>query len=400
MATLTVIGVGGSEVTVSISSAQLATIAEGILNTITDQVEAGNLTPYEYNGVGPLGAPTVPSYLIMNGPGVASLPASTEYIVNVAGGPVLLFGGDAASQDVVSDPSLIYVANRGVGTVVASGGNNVIMTDLAGSGDHLFLTDGGNNEILAFSGNDTIGAGEGRNSILLGSGNDLVVVTGQDSILAGSGNDTVDVTSGSAVVHAGAGALTFANADGFSTVFGGSGAETVFGGAGGGLYQGGAAGNNLLVGGQMATTLFGGGAGDTLIAEGAANDLLVAGRGNETLIGLGSGADTFVGGRGADSITGGFGYNTLVAGSGGGTLTGGSAGNAYVFVAGASHGAFVVTDFTVGADTIDLEGFGKGEINRIIRHQVDAGGNVTIELKDHTSVTFLGVSHLNPSSFG
>ncbi len=399
MATLTVIGVGGSEVNVSISSAQLATIAEGILSTITEQVKEGNLTPFEYNGFGPLGAPTTPAYLIMNGPGFASLPANTEYIVNVARGPVVLFGGDAPSQDVVSDPSFTYIANSGVGTVVASGGNNIIMTDPSGSGDHLFLTDGGNNEILAFSGDDTISAGAGRNSILLGTGNDLVTVLGQDSILAGSGDDTVNVTSGSAVVQGGSGTLTFANASGFSTVFGGTGSDTIFGGTGGGVYHGGAAGDNFLMGGQLATTLFGGGSGDTLIAPGHGNDLLVAGRGNETLIGLGTGADTFMGGQGPDSIQGGFGFNTFVAGTGGGTLAGGFAGNDYVFAKGDTGGNFMVTDFTVGADKIDLQGYSKGEVNHIIKQQVDVGGNVTIELKDHTSVTFLGVSHLDSSSF-
>lgn len=399
MTTLTVVGVGGSDVNVNISTSQNASVAAKILGMITNQVSEGNLTPFAYDGIGPLDAPTTPAYMIVTGPGAASLPANVLDVVDVAKGPVLLQGGTASVQSVVSESPITYFANSGVGTVVASGGDSTLITQLTGGGDHLFLTDGNNNRILAFSGNDSIYAGPGRNSILLGSGNDLVGVTGQDSIIAGSGNDTVDVMSGSAAVQGGTGTLLFANGDGSSTVFGGMGSDTITGGNGGGVYHGGSAGNNLLIGGLAATTLFGGGAGDTLIAEGGANDKLIAGPGNETLIGAGYGSDTFVGGSGADSMMGGFGRNTFVLGAGGGTITGGFSGNIYQFIDDKTHGNFVVTDFTQGTDKIKLSGEGHNAIDKALRSQTLSGGNVTISLGDHTKITFLDVSKLDRSSF-
>jgi serralysin len=399
---LTVVGVGGSQVDVTIQTSQNASIAAQILGVITNQVTEGNLTPYAYGGIGPLDAPTSPGYLIVTGPGAASLPASTSAVVDVAHGPVLLMGGDAPSQVVVSESPLTYLANTGVGTVVASGGGSTLVTPLVGGGNHLFLTDGEHNRILAFSGDDTIGAGPGHNSIVLGSGNDLVLVTGHDSIVAGSGNDTVDVLSGDAIVQGGTGTLIFANGSGASTVFGGAGSDTILGGNGGGVYHGGAAGNNLLIGGLAATTLFGGGNNDMLVGESSVRDVLIAGPGNETLIGAGNGNDTFVGGSGADSMMGGFGRNTFIAGSGGGTMTGGIAGNIYEFIDDRSQGSFVITDFTPGVDKIKLVGDDKDDhkaIEQALKSQVSAGGNVTITLEDNTKVTFLNVSHLDRSSF-
>ena len=396
---LTVVGVGGSQVDVTVTTSLAASVANRLLNLITDQVNNGNLTPYAYDGVGPLGAPSGPGYLVVTGPGAASLPANTAAVVDVAHGRSLLFGGDAASQIVVSEAPLTYFANRGVGSVVAAGGDSTLVTDLSGGGGHLFVAEGGRNRILAFSGDDTVAAGPGHNSILLGSGNDLVLVTGHDSILAGSGADTVQVLSGKAVVQGGTGTLVFANGDGASTVFGHQGSVTVTGGNGGGVFHGGTAGDNLLIGGLAATTLFGAGNNDLLIGESDTRDKLVAGRGNETLIGMGSGDTTLVGGSGADSMQGGFGRNTFIAGSGGGTMTGGVAGNLYEFLDDRSHGAFVVTDFVQGLDRIRLAGADGREVNRILAHQIDAGGNVTLTFDDHTTVTFQNVTHLDRSSF-
>ncbi|HET9018697.1 MAG TPA: hypothetical protein VFN46_03875, partial [Acetobacteraceae bacterium] len=151
--------------------------------------------------------------------------------------------------------------------------------------------------------------------------------------------------------------------------------------------------------GLAATTLFGGGNNDLLVGESGVRDLLVAGRGNETLIGMGNGNTTLVGGSGADSMQGGFGRNTFVAGSGGGTMAGGVAGNLYEFLDDHSHGHFVVTDFVQGMDRIKLAGTDGRQVNRILAHQVDAGGNVTLTLDDHTTVTFQNVTHLDRSSF-
>jgi Ca2+-binding RTX toxin-like protein len=399
MPQLTVVGPGGSQVDVSVGTAQNASVAAQILDLISNQVAHGNLTPYEYDGIGPLDAPTGPGYLVVTGPGSAAPPADTPYVVDVAQGPVLLQGGTASTQAVVSDSPLTYYANTGVGTVVASGGGSDIITALTGGGDHVFVTDGDNNRVIALSGDDSIYVGPGDcNNVVLGSGNDLVVTQGQASVVAGSGHDTVQVVSGTAAVQGGSGTLLFANGSGASTVFGGTGSDTITGGDGGGVYHGGTAGDNLLMGGLNATTLFGGGSGDTLIGLGCGNNLLQAGSGSETLIGAGSGSETLIGGSGADSIAGGFGQNTLVAGSGGGTLTGGMAGNLYEFT-GQSQGNFVVTDFMQGVDKIALSGSDCDGVSDVLNSQQSSGGSVTVTLNDETKVTFTGVSHLDRSSF-
>ncbi len=103
MSNLTVVGSDGSTVRVSISSAQNAIVAQNLLSSIDQYVDNGKLTPYEYAGTGSLTPPTTPGYLIVTGPGSASLSSSTNDVVNVANGPVLLFGGNASVQSVVSD---------------------------------------------------------------------------------------------------------------------------------------------------------------------------------------------------------------------------------------------------------------------------------------------------------
>jgi Ca2+-binding RTX toxin-like protein len=397
MADVTVLGVNGSTVSVSFSSAQNAAVAQSLLANISNQVQSGTITPFTYDGAGPLEPPSGNNFLIVTDMAAASLPSSTSAVVDVAGKPVLLFGGTAASQVVVSESGLTYFANTGVGTVVAGGGNNVI-TELTG-GDHLFLTDGGGNVITALAGNDTIEAGAGGNSIVLGTGNDMVQVTGSDSITAGSGNDTVEVLAGNAVVHGGSGTLFFVNAAGSSTVFGGEGSSTISGGMGGGLYAGGSNGNNLLISGAEASTLFGGGNGDTLYAVGSGNDLLAAGSGSETLVGANGGNDTFKGGFGSDQMQGGFGHNTFMAGQGDETLMGGSAGNTYVFSALQSSGHITVTDFMPSSDTIQLQGFSGNELANVLKTQTHAGGGTTITLNDTTTVTFQNLTNLDKSSF-
>ena len=397
MPMVTVLGAGGSTVSIEIDSARNAQVAQTLLGILSGQIQDGTVTPFTYDGLGPLNPPSGLNELIVTGPGEASAPVTTRDVIDVAGGPLVLLGGNAPEQLVVADSPLVYFANSGAGTVIASGGGTEIIEQHGG--DHLFLTDGGNNHILALSGNDTIGAGPGDNTIVLGSGNDLVQVTGHDKIVAGSGQDTIQVLSGDAMVRGGTGSLTFINGSGASTVFGGDGSATLSGGAGGGVYKGGTDGNNLLVTGLQATTLFGAGNHDQLYAIGGGNDLLVAGRGSETLTGAGTGSDTFIGGSGRDVISGGFGYNTFVAGHGNETLTGGLSGNTYVF-SDESEGHFVITYFTAGSDTILLQGFRPGEVKEALEHQHHHDGGTMIKLGDDTTITFQNVSHVKASWFG
>ena len=397
MADVTVTGAHGATVTIPISSAQNAVIAQQLLAGISAGEAAGTITAYTASGIGPITAPAGQSALFITTPGLISIPNSTGTVIDTATAPTILFGGNAAQQNVISgDGGLNYTTNLGVGTVIADGGANVISTALTGGGNHLILTGDGNDAIFAFSGNDTISAGGGENSIVLGSGNDVVDVTGQDTIQVGTGAATIGVTSGNALVQGGAGKLTFINDGQDSTVLGGTGSVTVEGG-GGGVFHGGTDGNNLLIGGEGATTLFGGGNNDQLFGIGTGNDLLQAGSGNETLFGLGTGNDTFKAGSGNDVITGGSGANTLVAGTGNATLTGGSGNDVFSFVNGQAGGHVVITDFTIGQDSVSLQGYNKNALSQALSHATVAGGSTTISLADHTTITFQNVVNLDTS---
>ena len=103
MPTVTVAGSDGQIISIPILSAQNAILAQQILGVISTGVDDGSITPFTYDGNGPLQTPAGPSELIVTGAGAASVSASTSAIINLAGaGPLLLFGGTAASQIVVA----------------------------------------------------------------------------------------------------------------------------------------------------------------------------------------------------------------------------------------------------------------------------------------------------------
>lgn len=399
MASVTVTGPGGSEGTISIpiGSPQNDALAQQLLNDLSEQILSGGITPYTYDGTGPLTPPPGESAMQYTGKGVVSVPADTSFVL-VPGDPTV-FGGQAPKQVVISGLGpLTYYANAGIGTVIAGAGNNFIKIGKLSS-DHLVLTDSGNDTIKALYGNDSIGAGLGHNLITLGVGNDSVDVTGHDKIYAGSGFDTVTVEKrGDAVITGDSGKLlVFIDQGGQATVFGGQGSVTVDGAAGRSEYlRGGWAGHNSLVGGAN-TSLFGAGSGDTLIATGG-NSLLVAGKGNETLIGS-SGSDTFRAGSGNDLIKAGKGSDTIFAGTGNETAWGGGGSDAFVFKHGQAGGHAEIKDFTVGRDKVVFQGYGRNELQYALRHATVSGGSLTLTLSDRTTITFDNVDKLNKSSF-
>ena len=88
------------------------------------------------------------------------------------------------------------------------------------------------------------------------------------------------------------------------------------------------------------------------------DDVLTAATGGSTLNG-GLGDDILGGGAGADSLNGGGGADTLIGSDGKDLLTGGGGADRFVFTAmnHSPHGApDTITDFTHGADVIDLSG--------------------------------------------
>ena len=110
------------------------------------------------------------------------------------------------------------------------------------------------------------------------------------------------------------------------------------------------------------------------ITEGADNFVGTSSDDNVSLLG---GDDTFDGGAGNDTVNGDAGNDTLTGGA-----------DNDVFVIGASSGADTITDFTLGADKIDLQALGINAIEDLTLTDVE--GNVVIDLGDGNQITLEG----------
>ena len=180
-----------------------------------------------------------------------------------------------------------------------------------------------------------------------------------------------------------AGADTLAGRDGNDVLTGGLGADALSGGLGHDTLIGddGDAtvnsadeGNDLLYGGSGDDLLYGDGGNDALYGDDGASDPLA---GNDLLYG-GRGDDLLFGDGGDDALYGNAGDDTLDGGAGTDSLSGGAGADTFVFVAG--HGTDTITDFTPGADRIDLSAF------------ADLGGLASLTLTAAGSDTVLDLS--------
>lgn len=169
------------------------------------------------------------------------------------------------------------------------------------------------------SGGDVVELGADDWTLDLGGGNDrAVIATGASSVQGGDGIDTIDLSTLDGlyyVIDLASGTTNYSGLGehffGFENVTGGSGNESVTG----------ASGANVIL--------------------------------------LGAGDDLLAGGSGADTLGGGAGRDTLTGGAGKDRLTGGAGIDVFRFFDGdfgtAAKQADLVTDFTQGADRIDLQ---------------------------------------------
>jgi Ca2+-binding RTX toxin-like protein len=168
------------------------------------------------------------------------------------------------------------------------------------------------------------------------------------------------------------------------------------------VVHGGSDGNNFLFAGDGAATLFGGGSGDQLFAYGGHRQTLIAGAGNETLSGaFGWGNNKFVAGSGHDTMIGGSGHDTFVGGRGHADVLATNPGkDVFEFIKGEAGGKMVVDGITNAADVhIDLDGYGRREVQHALGSQTSNGSSVTVSLSDGTRITFDSITHLNVSNF-
>lgn len=219
--------------------------------------------------------------------------------------------------------------------------------------------DAGNNMIRGRAGDDSIQGGDGYDRLLGQAGLDsLVGEGGADELIGGGGSDAIYGGDGSDMIRGGGGGDTIFGENEHDIILGGGGADSAFGGQGHDIVYGGN-GADRLVGNGGTDWLYGEGGGDRLVGNGG-NDLLFGGNGADRMIG-GAGNDSVSGGGGADRLEGRNGNDILWGENGQDTATGGNGADIFVFATAAESGAGAstrdtITDFTSGADKIDLSG--------------------------------------------
>jgi Ca2+-binding RTX toxin-like protein len=259
------------------------------------------------------------------------------------------------------------------------------------------IVDGGPHTIIAGTGNDSIQGGSGPDTIFGGSGHDLISGgSGPDVIYAGTGGDTINAGSGPTTIYGGHGdPHGFDHGHSGDLITGGSGPDVMYGGSG----------NDTIQGGTGPDTIYAGGGRD-LITGGSGPDVIYGGSGNDTIQG-GTGPDTIYAGSGRDLITGGSGNDLIVGGSGRETIDGGAGNNTIQVGTGPTliqdngvtgHDTVVGFD-TAHGDKIGFEGENKASINNVVATANEHDGNTTITLPDGSTMTLVGISHIDHTFF-
>jgi Ca2+-binding RTX toxin-like protein len=168
----------------------------------------------------------------------------------------------------------------------------------------------------------------------------LLGTAGNDVLLGGSGDDSL---------HGGDGNDVLSGGDGDNILYGDNGNDLLFSGCGNDVLDGGAGNNTvsyeLASSGVTVSTL----QTDPQETGGAGVDTLID---IQNLMGSNFN-DHLTGDNEANVISGGLGDDVLIGGVGSDTLTGGGGNDTFTWVAG-DAGRDLVTDFSLGADTLDL----------------------------------------------
>lgn len=214
-------------------------------------------------------------------------------------------------------------------------------------------------------GNDTMIDDGGYAKMIGGTGDDTYVVTMDGTYAAdliteyaGGGYDTLKFSGGTTVTMAPQIERLVLTGPDSVIVHGNAQANLVNGNIGADVIHG-EGGDDLLYGNIGDDSLIGG-AGNDLLAGEIGNDSLSGGSGNDVLDG-GDGDDELWADDGADRLNGGAGNDRLCGGAGADQLTGGAGADKFYFTAASQsttlYGVDRITDFTRGADRIDLSTF-------------------------------------------
>jgi Ca2+-binding RTX toxin-like protein len=254
----------------------------------------------------------------------------------------------------------------GIGSFIGTGSDFANNTLRGGAGNDALYDD---------LGNDTLDGGAGADYMLGGIGNDTYYVDDEGDVVfevMGAGTDTVRTTLSDYTLADNVERLEFIGTGGF-TGHGNDLANVLTGGTGNDTLDGGV-GNDLLIGGAGADLMTGGAGNDTYNVDNV-DDVVVEAVGGgtdtvkttlssytlgdnvENLRFVGTGDFSGHGNARANALTGGAGNDTLIGGKGADSLTGGAGADVFVFreASDSLRGARdVLTDFTVGEDSLDF----------------------------------------------
>jgi Ca2+-binding RTX toxin-like protein len=218
----------------------------------------------------------------------------------------------------------------------------------------------------------------------------LLGTTGDDVLLGGNQDDNLHGGDGNDVLSGGAGD---------NILYGDNGNDILFSGAGNDVLDGGAGNNTVSY--ELASSGVSVSTGDTDPQD-------TGGAGVDTLIDIqnliGSNFDDHLtGDYEANVISGGLGNDVLIGGLGNDTLTGGGDSDTFKWLAG-DMGHDLVTDFSIGADTLDLskllQGLGAGadSLDDVLHFKVTGSGDTlvsTIEIGSAQTIDLAGVDLAN-----
>jgi Ca2+-binding RTX toxin-like protein len=391
------------------------------------------------------GDPTLAQQYVFSAPGAAVNLARTLDGSN----PLLPVAGQFNIELITSPNGLGYLTPSGYqGVAVLPGGSGQALQLLGG--DYRVADIGNGNSIGLGSGNQTV-IGAASDTIAGGSGNGWIdgsagwqqiaggvghstIVGGAGDIIIGSfgaGTSAIIGAAGDAVIG-GNGADAIEGGAGWQAITAGAGHNFVVGGAGDVIFGSTGAGNATILGAQGDAVMGGygadridgsagwqaagpgqttvlGGAGDVIFGSTGAGSATIQGAQGDAIMG-GAGADRIDGTAGAQPITGGSGSTVVLAG-GGDTIYGGS-GNLSVAIDHASFaGAVQVGDTgTAGHDTVTgfsqiagdrlfFAGQSPAAVDQVVAAASISAGNTTLNLPDGSTLTLVGLTHVDSSFF-
>jgi Ca2+-binding RTX toxin-like protein len=248
--------------------------------------------------------------------------------------------------------------------------------------------------ILSLSGPTVVPAGYQRVALMSSNGRILDLAngdigvrdtgTGSDTIIAGAGNDTIYSGKGTNLIVGGSGADSIdGSASGGVSITAGAGPATIRGGGHGSILGG--AGPATIIGG-IADSIRGG-SGAMSVDGGAGREQIVAGSGPSTITAAQK-----------DVVTAGSGNTTIDLGGGPVTLNLGS-GVATVVDVGIKSTATVTGFDQVGGDRLSFAGETAASIQHVVATAQSTPHHTTVTFPDGTTMTLIGISHINSAFF-